>query len=110
MDLAAEKIAHKKVVEHLIDYNEKSLRTLTNPTNHLTLAAALSEATPVLSNMIDQHAVAKLFYDPAVIPEGGRAAARATKKGDGDEESPKGDGLGGLGPGGALRRAGHGRC
>ena len=91
-------IGNKLIVEHLIDNNEKTLRTLTSATNHLSLAAALADTTPVLLNMVDQHALAKLYYDPAApAAEGGRAAKT-------DDEPPKGDGLGCMGPGGAFSR------
>ena len=50
VDRAAKVIKTKAVVEHLIDNNEKLLRTYTSPTNHMTLAAALSVLTPVLDS------------------------------------------------------------
>ena len=103
VDRAAKVIKNKAIVEHLIDNNEKLLRSATSPTSHLTLAAALSALTPVLDQAIDQFSVAKMYTTatPAAAADGGRGAKRKDPPADG----PKGgDDLGGLGPGGAFSR------
>ena len=46
VDKAAKVIKSKAIVEHMIDNNEKLLRSYTSPTNHLTLAAALKHYDP----------------------------------------------------------------
>ena len=53
VDWAAKIIKNKAIVEHLIDNNEKLLRSSTSPTSHLTRAAALSALTPVLEQAVD---------------------------------------------------------
>jgi hypothetical protein len=60
VDRAAKVVKNKAIVEHLIDNNEKLLRSYTSPTNHLTLAAALAARTPVLEQSIDLFSVAKM--------------------------------------------------
>ena len=73
VDRAARVLKTKAVVEHLIDNIEKLLRSYTSPTNHMTLAAALSVVTPTLEQSIDQFAVAKTWLVPsAPAAEGGR--------------------------------------
>jgi hypothetical protein len=73
VDRAAKVIKNKAIVEHLIDNNEKLLRSYTSPTNHLTLAVALAALTPVLEQAIDQFSVAKMYTAgaPASAAEGG---------------------------------------
>ena len=103
VDRGAKEIANKAVLEHLIDNNEKLLRSSTSPANHLSLAAALALRTPALDQAIDAHAIAKLHYG---VPAVGAAVGRIPKAKDttpkGDDDGPKGDGLGGLGQGGAF--------
>jgi hypothetical protein len=102
VDRAAKVIKNKAIVEHLIDNNEKLLRSYTSPTNHLTLAAALASLTPVLEQSIDQFSVAKMYTagTPAAAAEGVRGAKRK----DPPADDKGGDGLGGLGPNGAFSR------
>ena len=102
VDRAAKVIKNKAIVEHLIDNNEKLLRTYTSPTNHLTLAVALAALTPVLDQSIDQFSVDKMYT--AGAPASAAEGVRGAKRKDPPADDKGGDGLGGLGPSGAFSR------